>query len=308
MRRSGLLIGAVLLIGCLAVRLDAQQPRPKSRRVAVGPDADGDGVADAQDRCPNTPAGQRVGADGCPVRLLLPGEQPAPAANPPAANQAGAAGAPGAARPAAVTTQAAVEPTATGGAFTAGLSVAPYAGSSDADRDAYFARFTQMFDSAVVSLVNVFRNTTGRSVSGAESPTALSQRERDRWTRCRDLYFDLQTYQAALHDFLPRLPQTGTVPRTAAALDSALTAVQAPAECDNLASMIEAPARWTPWSAQYESSAQHFYRDWYNEVREADDRNRAFVMAFNAGRSAGARVPVPPALPRTPPYVGAGPR
>jgi len=72
--------------------------------------------------------------------------------------------------------------------------------------------------------------------------------------------------------------------------------------------MIEAPARWTPWSTQYESSAQHFYRDFYNEVREADDKNRAFVVAFNASRTAAARIPVPPALPRTPPYVGAGPR
>jgi hypothetical protein len=160
----------------------------------------------------------------------------------------------------------------------------------------------------VVSLVNVFRNTSGQPVSGAESPASLSQRERDRWTRCRDLYFDLQGYQSAFHALLPRLPQTGNVPRAAAAMDSALTAVQATAECDNISSMIEAPARWTPWSTQYESSAQHFYRDFYNEVREADDHNRAFVVAFNGSRPAAARVPVPPALPRTPPYVGAGPR
>lgn len=232
-----------------------------------------------------TPKRPKVGPDGSPVRLLAPGE-----------------------RPAAVTTQSAPAPAAATGAFSAGLSVAPYAGTSDADLSAYVARFTQMLDSAVVSLVNVFRNTTGQPVSGAESPAALSQRERDRWTRCRDLHFDLQTYQAAFHSLLPRLPQTGNVPRTAAALDSALTAVQATAECDNVASMVEAPARWTPWSTQYESSAQHFYRDWYNEVREADDHDRAFVVAFNASRPGGTRIPVPPALPRTPPYVGAGPR
>lgn len=242
-------------------------------------------VAGAAPLNAQTPKRPKVGPDGSPVRLLRPGE-----------------------RPAAVTTQSAAAPAVTTGAFTAGLSLAPYAGSSDADRDAYVARFTQMFDSAVVSLVAVFRNTTGQPVTGAESPTALSQRERDRWTRCRDLHFDFQTYQAAFHDLLPRLPQTGNVPRTAAVLDSALAAIQATAECDNIASMIEAPARWTPWSTQYESSAQHFYRDWYNEVREADDHNRAFVVAFDAGRPAGARIPVPPALPRTPPYAGAGPR
>lgn len=31
------------------------------------PDADGDGVPDQQDRCPDTPAGVRVDADGCPL-------------------------------------------------------------------------------------------------------------------------------------------------------------------------------------------------------------------------------------------------
>ncbi|MEM6639411.1 MAG: OmpA family protein [Pseudomonadota bacterium] len=31
------------------------------------PDADGDGVSDSNDRCPNTPAGTRVGPDGCEV-------------------------------------------------------------------------------------------------------------------------------------------------------------------------------------------------------------------------------------------------
>jgi OOP family OmpA-OmpF porin len=30
-------------------------------------DADSDGVVDGSDRCPNTPAGTRVGSDGCPV-------------------------------------------------------------------------------------------------------------------------------------------------------------------------------------------------------------------------------------------------
>jgi hypothetical protein len=250
-------------------------------------------VAGAASLGAQTPKRPKVGPDGSPVRLLQPGEQP----------PAGAS----TARPQ-VMTQSAATPAATTGAFTAGLALAPYSGSSDADLGAYVARFTQLLDSAAVSLVNVFRNTSGQPVTGAESPAALSQRERDRWTRCRDLYFDLQTFQSAFHALLPRLPQSGNVPRTSATLDSSLAAVQAPAECDNIASMVEAPARWTSWSTQYESSAQHFYRDWYNEVREADDHNRAFVVAYNATRPAAARIPVPPALPRTPPYVGAGPR
>ncbi|MDX1734296.1 MAG: OmpA family protein [Halioglobus sp.] len=32
-----------------------------------GPDSDGDGVADDRDRCPDTPSGTRVDADGCPL-------------------------------------------------------------------------------------------------------------------------------------------------------------------------------------------------------------------------------------------------
>jgi len=276
--------------------LAAQQRPPKQRRVANGPDEDGDGVPDAQDRCPGTPAGQRVGPDGCPIHLLRPGEQPTEAA------------APAAGRAATVTTQAAVRPGATPGAFTAGLAMVPYAGTTDADRNAYVARFVLQLDSAVVTLVDVFRNTTGQPVAGAENPTSLSQRERDRWARCRDLHFDLLSYQSALHDVARHLPTSGTLPRAAAALDSALGAVQATAECDNISSMIAAPARWTPWGPQYEASAGNFYRDWYTQVREADDRNRAFVIAFNAAVGASGRVVVPPALPRTPPYVGAGPR
>ncbi|MEJ7661631.1 MAG: thrombospondin type 3 repeat-containing protein [Hymenobacter sp.] len=31
------------------------------------PDADGDGVTDADDKCPNTPAGVKVDATGCPL-------------------------------------------------------------------------------------------------------------------------------------------------------------------------------------------------------------------------------------------------
>ena len=268
-----------------------------------------------------TPKHAKVGPDGCPVRLLSPGEQPAAAGavaprtcTPAAPAGAGPASAPAAAPPAApprtaaVTPQGAAAPAPSVSAFTAGLAMAPYAGTSDADRDAYVARFTQLFDSAVVTLIGVFRNTSGQPVLGAEGPQSLSQRERDRWVRCRDLYFDLQTYQGAFHDLLARLPRTGNVPRSAAELDSALAAMQATAECDNISSMIAVPGRWTPWSTQYEASAQHFYRDFYSEVREADDRNRAFVVAFNAGRPATARIPVPPALPPTPPYVGAGPR
>jgi hypothetical protein len=314
MRSPLILFGVALLVGSVAAPLEAQHPQ-KARRAAVGPDADGDGVPDAQDRCPNTPAGHRVGPDGCPLRLLLPGQQPpaaAPAPAPattPAPTPAPPAGNANAGRPGSVTPQAAVRPTAApGAAFTAGLAIPSYTGTSDADRDAYLRRFTQMLDSTIVTLIEVFRNTSGQPVAGAESPTSLSQRERDRWGRCRDLHFDLQSYGAAFHDLLGSLPATANVERTAAVLDTSLSTIQATAECDNITSMIAAPGRWTPWRAQYEATARRFYRDWYDQVREADDHNRAFVVAYNSTRPAAARISVPPAMPRTPPYVGAAPR
>ena len=240
----------------------------------------------AQQQQPQAPQQRPAKRPRVGLRLLRPGEEPT------------AAG---------VTTQSAVRPAATG-SFTAGLSMTNYDGHSDGERDAYVARFTQLLDSAVVTLVDVFRNTSGQPIVGAENPASLSQRERDRWTRCRDLHFDIPPYAGAFQDLERHLPQTPAMSRAATQLDSALAAIQATSECDNLASMIAAPGRWTPWGEQYSAAAQRFYRDWYTQLREADDRNRAFVLVFNGGRAPGARIPVPPALPRTPPYAGAGPR
>ena len=42
-----------------------QEPPPPPPVVQQDGDADGDGVADSRDACPNTPAGQRVDARGC---------------------------------------------------------------------------------------------------------------------------------------------------------------------------------------------------------------------------------------------------
>ena len=193
-------------------------------------------------------------------------------------------------------------------AFTAGLAIEAYAGESDEARDAYLGQFTQQLDSAIVTLVGVFRGTTGQPVAGADAPTALSARERERWGRCRDLHYDLQSYAAAMHDFLENLPDVVSVQRAAGALDSVLTALQATSACDDVSSMIAAPGRWTPWAAQYQATAHTFYHDWYPQVRDVADRNRALVIAVNATRPASARIPVPPGLARTPPYVGAAPR
>jgi OOP family OmpA-OmpF porin len=45
-----------------------EEEAPVKRPITVAPsDTDGDGVVDANDRCPNTPAGWEVGVDGCPL-------------------------------------------------------------------------------------------------------------------------------------------------------------------------------------------------------------------------------------------------
>jgi hypothetical protein len=326
-------LGAIVLLGgATAGAAWAQKTRPTT----TGPDADGDGVADAVDRCPNTPRGTRVNRFGCRVVLLAPGAA-APAgadtAAPgqprtdsavlrgPGAKPARAApslvgrpgGAPATGQPA-VTPQAAGAPAVPAAApaaagFTAGLAVGVFEGDSGALPE-YLRRFGLQLDSAVVSLVNVFRNTSGQPLAGADAPTALSARERDRWTRCRDLHWDLQSYATAMHEVMGAdlLPDNALLRRAAAALDSALTALEATAECDNVASMLAAPDRWSPWGAQYAATARRFYAEWYPQLRGVHEHNRGFLQALNAALPAARRVAVPAAIPRTPPYAGAAPR
>ncbi len=198
------------------------------------------------------------------------------------------------------------EPAVAGASYTAGLAIEPY--TTDAEIYAYARRFTRLLDSAIVSMVAVFRNTSGQPLAGAEAPTALSQRERDRWSRCRDLHWDLQSFTLPVRDLAEGLDEPPAARRAAVALDSALTALEATVECDNVSSMIAAPERWTPWGQLYELSARRFYTEWYAQAREAHAHNRALILALNGVAEPGERMPVPPALPRNPPYAGAGVR
>jgi hypothetical protein len=164
-----------------------------------------------------------------------------------------------------------------------------------------------MLDSAIVSLVGTFRNTSGQPMIGASSPTMLSQRERDRWAHCRDLYWDLTTYAAAAGDLRQSLGSDASLQRAAADLDSAFAESVATVECDNVASMIAAPDRWTPWQDQYEAAAHHFYRDFYSEIREVHEKDRALVNTLNRFLPLAHRVTPLPGLPTNPPYAGAAP-
>lgn len=184
-----------------------------------------------------------------------------------------------------------------------------FAGGAATARNEYLRRLAQSLDSGIILLVGVYRNTSGLPMGGATAPNALSQRERDRWLRCRNLHWDLSTYHDALSSVLDSLPaEPVALRRAGAALDTALSELDATAECDNVASMIEAPARWEPWQDQYRSVASRFYRDWYTQIRNVHEKDRAFVMALNSVLPAGRRLAVPPGLPRTPPYAGAAPQ
>ncbi len=228
-----------------------------------------------------------------------PAAAPAQAAAPTAQPAAGQA-------PAQVTPQSA-RPTPVASAFTAGLAMPAFAGgTSDAALD-YAARFGRLLDSAVVTLVDVFRNTSGQPMEGASNPTDLSQRERDRWTRCRNIYWDLTTFASAVETLRENLPENPSLERAVEGLDSAFAANQAVSECDNVASMVAAPDRWTPWGSQYRTAAQHFYRDFYAQLRDVHEHDRELVNALNSVLPPARRIPVPPGLPRNPPFAGMAP-
>jgi len=258
---------------------------------------------------PNATPGQ-----GKVLRPAPSGAQPAAGASGGAAQSgqgAGQGAQPGAATVTPQATRSSGVPAANPSAFTAGLAVTPFAGGGADSALEYAKRFGKMLDSTIVSLVDVFRNTSGQPMVGAGSPTALSQRERDRWSRCRNLYWDLTTYATAVRGLVPAVAASPAVEQAATALDSVLDSVLdsngAIAACDNVASMITAPQRWTPWQDQYETAARRFYRDFYALIREGHEHDRALLVAVNAALPAARRAPVPAGLPRNPPYAGAAP-
>ncbi len=322
MKRFAILIaGGALCLLALPSGAAAQQP-PRGKTMAPAPGAGPDTTrrgkrlvsppSAAPSRAPATAPGNAAQAParsqgaaqlGAPTQAAPTQSQAAPPQQAPAGNAA--AGNANAA--AIVTPQAQPAPAApAAAAFTAGLSVPVFSGTAAAALD-YGRTFGQMLDSTIVTLVGVFRNTSGQPISGATGPDVLSGREKDRWARCRNIYWDLTSYRTGLEAALPSY----TAPALAHAareLDSALVAAlddsSATPECDNVSSMITAPNRWTPWRDQYEAHARHFYGAWYDQILNVHDKARAFVVALNETPGA-RRVAVPPALQRNPPYAGA---
>jgi hypothetical protein len=302
MTRLPLLLAVALAMGGMLSPLAAQKdPPPAVRPQGQQPAA----------RPQTQPAsGANPATAGKVFRPATPGTQPAPTA--PAAGtgaapatQPGPVVTPQASQPSAAPAVAA--PATVASTFTAGLAMPPLAGGTPDAALTYAARLGRMLDSTVVTLVDVFRNTSGQPMSGASSPAALSQRERDRWVHCRNLYWDFTTYATAVGTLKQTLPAAPALQHAVAALDTAFSATAAIGECDNVASMIASPERWTPWQEQYEAAARHFYRDFYTQIREVHERDRAFVNALNATLTPERRIPVPAGLPRNPPYAGAAP-
>jgi uncharacterized protein YceK len=65
---AGALMLAVFLNGCSTAAKNTEPPPAPAPVVAAAPvDSDGDGVPDDRDKCPNTPPGVKVDADGCPI-------------------------------------------------------------------------------------------------------------------------------------------------------------------------------------------------------------------------------------------------
>jgi len=320
MKRSSVLFVAVAVTSGLLSPLQAQKAPPTSTQqhpsqATAAPPTGGKLPPTTPQSAPTPPAAQPPAAQPAstpPVTqpaVTQPAAQPAvtqPAAQPAVTQPA--AQVPANPPPAAVTPQA-TRPAAgaSSGTYTANLAMPPYAGATTQDALDYAGRLGRMLDSAIVTLVGTFRNTSGQPMFGASSPAALSQRERDRWNRCRNLYWDLTTYAAAVGPLRQSLGQDPALQRAAADLDTAFIRSVATAECDNVASMIDAPDRWTPWSDQYEAAARRFYRDFYAQIREVHEKDRALVNELNRLLPPGRRVTPPPALPPNPPFAGATP-
>jgi len=296
MMRRAIVLAVIIVAGGVMAPLSAQKVPPASTQHPPAQPA-------------AAPTGGKLPPSQAAPRQASPA--PAPAAPQPQVTQPPAAPSP--ASPAAaspvVTPQASRPQPANTGAYTAGLAMPPFAGGTTEDAREYAARLGRMLDSTIVTLVATFQNASGQPVIGASGPTMLSHREQDRWTHCRDLYWDLTTYAEAVSSLRAALGTDAALQRAAADLDSSFSRSVATAECDIVASMIAAPAHFTspPWQDQYGNSARHFYRDFYSQILDVHDKDRALMVELNRVLPAAHRVPTPPGLPRNPPYAGAAP-
>ncbi len=188
--------------------------------------------------------------------------------------------------------------------MTAGFFMPAYTGHSDADKLEYARNLVIRIDTAVVALVDVFRNTSGAPLPGATGPNVLSAREKGRWNRCRLIQFDFGTMSEGLAMIKDSMPGGPMLQRAAANLAEAFEGLVATGECDLISSMIDSPDRWSPWQDNYETRARAFYKDWYTQLRALHEADRGFARALLPVMPAGHQFRVPDAMPPNPPTAG----
>lgn len=257
--------------------------------------------------------GGRPPPSGLPLPAgAVPGAHPAaPAPAQPAQAQPSQAGAvpvtpQGAPAGAVPVSPVAAAPPAGGPLEAVGRGIEPFTGSGRDALLAYARRFVLRFDSAAVALREVFVGASGLAMPGLTTPENMSRRERSRWSQCRQLFFDIQTYQDAVGVLSDSTVLNPAVRRAAAQLAAALAELQALTECDNIGSMIESPQRWQPWDGNYRTSATNFYRDWYGQLRAAHEAARTFGRMLNTMLPGSEQLPTIAALPPNPPHAGSG--
>jgi len=64
-------VGVTVALGPEPMKAVEPAPAPAPVVTCADKDSDGDGVNDCNDKCPNSPAGQTVGPDGCPVPVTI---------------------------------------------------------------------------------------------------------------------------------------------------------------------------------------------------------------------------------------------
>jgi OOP family OmpA-OmpF porin len=64
-------VGVTVALGPEPMKAVEPAPAPAPVATCADKDSDGDGVNDCNDKCPNSPAGQTVGPDGCPVPVTI---------------------------------------------------------------------------------------------------------------------------------------------------------------------------------------------------------------------------------------------
>jgi len=280
------------------------RPPPDSARSAAAdttraapPATDPDAARRALQGAGRRPAGEQAPGGMVPAGVT-PGAPTGAAGNPPANAAANRPTQPGQPEVADAVLADVGAPVLSGGFF-----MPPSVATTEDGRLEYLRIFTVRLDSALNALVEVFRNTT--QPPSATEPAGVSSRVRDRWDRCRRLYFDVRSFADGMVLVQGELPDNPLLERAATSLVEGVEGAAALQVCDNIGSAIEEPARWSPWQRYYDQSIRTFFTGWYTQLRGIHEQNRSLLRALNSMLPAERQISPFPALPPNPPTIGA---